>query len=107
MCICSSAWPLPRAASVRRAMFLTLFLALRDAKLPVSLREYLTLLEAVAKGVAGFRVEDFYYLARATLVKDERFLDRFDRVFATTFNGLAEAGEGATGEEMLLALPKD
>ncbi|MGE5476484.1 MAG: vWA domain-containing protein [Bacteroidales bacterium] len=86
-------------------MFLSLFLALRDAKVPVSLREYLTLLEAVAKGVAGFRVEDFYYLARATLVKDERFLDRFDRVFAATFNGLAEAGEGRTGEELLLALP--
>jgi uncharacterized protein with von Willebrand factor type A (vWA) domain len=88
-------------------MFLSLFLALRDAKVPVSLREYLTLLEAVAKGVAGFRVEDFYYLARATLVKDERFLDRFDRVFAATFNGLAEAGEGKSGEDLLLALPAD
>lgn len=88
-------------------MFLTLFLALRDAKVPVSLREYLTLLEAVAKGVAAFRVEDFYYLARTALVKDERHLDRFDRVFAATFNGLAEAGEGKTGEEMLLALPAD
>lgn len=88
-------------------MFLTLFLALRGAKVPVSLREYLTLLEAVIKGVAGFSVESFYYLARATLVKDERFLDKFDRVFAATFNGLTEAGEGDTGEEMLLALPAD
>lgn len=88
-------------------MFLPLFLALRDAKVPVSLREYLTLLEAVAKGVAGFRVEDFYYLARATLVKDERYLDRFDRVFAATFNGLVEAGEGRSGEDLLLALPMD
>lgn len=88
-------------------MFLTLFFALRDAKVPVSLREHLTLLEAVAKGLGGFSVEEFYYLARATLVKDERHLDKFDRVFAATFNGLMAAGEGASGEELLLALPMD
>jgi uncharacterized protein with von Willebrand factor type A (vWA) domain len=88
-------------------MFLTLFFALRDAKVPVSLREYLTLLEAVAKGVAEFSLEGFYYLARATLVKDERHLDKFDRVFAATFNGLAEAGEGQDAEDLLLALPSD
>ncbi len=88
-------------------MFLNLFLALRDAKVPVSLREYLTLLEAVARGVAGFSAEDFYYLARTTLVKDERHLDKFDQVFAATFDGVLAAEPEAGAEEMLLALPRD
>ncbi|HLO75548.1 MAG TPA: VWA domain-containing protein [Magnetospirillum sp.] len=88
-------------------MFLALFFALRDAKVPVSLREYLTLLEAVAKGVAGFSVEGFYYLARTALVKDERHLDKFDRVFAATFNGLAEAGEAQSGEDLATSLPAE
>lgn len=88
-------------------MFLNLFLALRDAKVPVSLREYLTLLEAVARGVAGFSAEQFYYLARATLVKDERHLDKFDQVFAATFDGVLAATPETGAEEMLLALPRD
>lgn len=70
-------------------MFVTFFLALRDARVPVSLSEYLTLLEAVRAGVAGFDVEGFYFVARATLVKDERHFDRFDRVFAHHFGDLA------------------
>ena len=69
-------------------MFATFFSELRAAKLPVTLKEYLTLLEAVSSGVAGGRAEDFYYLARATLVKDERNLDRFDQVFGHVFKGL-------------------
>lgn len=88
-------------------MFLNLFFALRDAKVPVSLREYLTLLEAVARGVAGFSAEQFYYLARAALVKDERHLDKFDRVFAATFDGVLAAAPESGAEEMLLALPRD
>lgn len=88
-------------------MFLALFFALRDAKVPVSLREYLTLLKAVAKGVAGFSAENFYYLARTTLVKDERHLDKFDRVFAATFDGVLTANPDSDAEEMLLALPRD
>jgi uncharacterized protein len=80
-------------------MFVTFFLALRDAKVPVTLREYLTLLEAVRAGVADFDVEGFYFVARATLVKDERWFDRFDRVFADHFGGLA-AGIGVVPKEL-------
>src|ERR1700756_1024409 len=69
-------------------MFLQFFTSLRDAQVPVSLREYLTLMEALDADLAGQSVENFYYLARATLVKDERNLDKFDRVFGTVFKGL-------------------
>jgi len=61
---------------------------LRDAKLPVSLKEFLTLMEAMQRGVASWRVDDFYYLARAALVKDEKHLDKFDRVFGHYFKGI-------------------
>ena len=79
-------------------MFVTFFNELKAAKLPVSLREYLTLLEALRSGVAGRRVEDFYYLARASLVKDERHLDRFDQVFGHVFKGLTEVSEAAEAQ---------
>jgi len=69
-------------------MFVPFFLELRAAKVPVSLREFLTLLEAMRLRVAGFDVEEFYFLSRAALVKDERHLDRFDRVFGQVFKGL-------------------
>ena len=62
-------------------MFAEFFLTLRESKIPVSLREYLTLLEAMEKGIASFKVDYFYYLARSCLVKDERNLDKFDKVF--------------------------
>ena len=71
-----------------RAMFLNFFTALKDAAVPVTLREYLTLMEALQAGVADTSVDDFYYLSRALLVKDERNLDKFDRVFGATFKGL-------------------
>ena len=79
-------------------MFATFFHELRSAKLPVTLKEYLTLLEAVDAGVAGGRVEDFYYLARASLVKDERNLDRFDQVFGYVFKGLELMSDAATAD---------
>ena len=69
-------------------MFIDFFQTLRQAGLPVSIREYLTLLEAVEAGCADYSVENFYYLARSTLVKDEAKLDRFDQVFGHCFNGL-------------------
>ena len=69
-------------------MFATFFHELKQAGLPVTLREYLTLMEAMEKDLAGRRVEDFYYLSRAALVKDERNLDKFDRVFGHVFKGL-------------------
>src|SRR6058998_4118601 len=69
-------------------MFLNFFTSLREAQVPVTLREYLTLMEALDSDLAGTSVDDFYYLARTTLVKDERNLDKFDRVFGATFQGL-------------------
>ncbi|MEO0621346.1 MAG: VWA domain-containing protein [Pseudomonadota bacterium] len=86
-------------------MFLNLFFGLKAAGLPVSLREHLTLVEATAADLVTYDVEGFYHLARATLVKDERFLDRFDRVFAEVFKGL-EPPEGAEGIESL-ELPEE
>src|SRR3954454_1190749 len=69
-------------------MFVQFFTELKSAGVPVTLREYLTLMEAMEKDLAGRRVEDFYYLSRAALVKDERNLDKFDRVFGHVFKGL-------------------
>ena len=73
-------------------MFVDFFYTMRDGGLPVSLKEYLTLMEALQAGVARFSVDEFYYLARATFVKDEKNLDKFDRLFGHVFNGL-ELGE--------------
>jgi len=69
-------------------MFLRFFDELRAAKLPVTLREYLVLMEALSQDVIAPKVEDFYHLARTTLVKDEKNLDKFDRVFGHVFQGL-------------------
>lgn len=77
-------------------MFTGFFFELKKAKVPVTLREYLTLLEAMEKGLAEYDVEQFYYLSRATLVKDERNLDKFDQVFSHVFKGL-EAVSGVDG----------
>src|ERR1700756_2813411 len=79
-------------------MFATFFHELKQAGLPVTLREYLTLMEAMERDLAGRRVEDFYYLARATLVKDERNLDKFDRVFGHVFKGLELMEEALAAE---------
>jgi uncharacterized protein with von Willebrand factor type A (vWA) domain len=84
-------------------MLLDFFYTLRSAKLPVSVKEYLTLLEALKKGVvgpntpessdydrepSGYKIDDFYYLSRTTLVKDEKHYDKFDRAFAAYFKGV-------------------
>jgi len=69
-------------------MFFRFFDELHSAKIPVSLKEYLALMEALSKGVIDLSVDEFYYLSRAALVKDERNLDRFDRVFGHVFKGL-------------------
>lgn len=79
-------------------MFLTFFTELRAAKVPVTLREYLILMEALDRDLAHKSVDEFYFLSRTCLVKDERNLDRFDRVFGHVFKGvqsLAQALEGA------------
>jgi len=75
-------------------MFQHFFNELRSAKVPVTLKEYLTLLEAMDKGTIGSEVQDFYYLSRATLVKDEKHLDRFDKVFGHVFKGLDSLADG-------------
>ena len=69
-------------------MFLNFLDELRAARIPASLKEHLTLLEALQGNVIDRRVEDFYYLARAAYVKDEGLLDRFDQVFGKVFRGL-------------------
>ena len=85
-------------------MFTNLFFELRKAEVPVSLKEYLALLEAMQARVAAYDVEGFYYLSRACLVKDERHLDRFDRVFGQVFKGL-EPPEGEA--DMTAEIPED
>jgi uncharacterized protein with von Willebrand factor type A (vWA) domain len=69
-------------------MLTNFFFTLRAAKLPVSVKEYLTLLEALKEGVIGPSIDDFYYLARTTLVKDEALFDKFDRAFSAYFKGV-------------------
>ncbi len=75
-------------------MFTKFFHELKSAGLPVSLREYLTLMEAMDADLAGRKVEDFYYLSKACLVKDERHLDKFDQAFGHVFKGLERLAEG-------------
>ncbi|SHE57880.1 hypothetical protein SAMN05444279_104151 [Ruegeria intermedia] len=71
-------------------MFIPFFENLRKAGIPVSLREYLTFLEGMKKGLATYDIEAFYYLARVSMVKDERNIDKFDRAFGASFEGLSE-----------------
>ena len=88
-------------------MFVNFFHELRAAGLPVTLKEYLTLMEALEADLANRSVEDFYYLSRAALVKDERHLDRFDQVFGHVFKGLelmSDAIEAQIPEEWLRAI---
>ncbi len=82
-------------------MFIGFFMELRKARVPVTLREYLTLIEGMEKHVAGTSVEDFYHLSRTCLVKDERNLDKFDRVFGQVFKGLEPA------EEVIVEIPEE
>tara|TARA_B100000809_G_scaffold42674_1_gene37059 strand:- start:2203 stop:3381 length:1179 start_codon:yes stop_codon:yes gene_type:complete len=69
-------------------MFVEFFLALKEAHIPVTLREFLVLLEAMERKVVSFNVDDFYFLSRSSLVKDERNFDKFDQVFGSCFEGL-------------------
>ena len=69
-------------------MLIDFFFKLKSHKLPVSIKEFLTLLEALQKGVIGSSIDDFYYLARTTMVKDESNFDKFDRAFAEFWEGI-------------------
>ena len=76
-------------------MFHAFFSELRSAGVPATIKEYLMLLDALKHDLAGRNVEDFYYLSRSALVKDEKNLDKFDRVFGHVFKGI----ESDFGEE--------
>jgi uncharacterized protein with von Willebrand factor type A (vWA) domain len=69
-------------------MFLDFFLLLKNDGLPVSLREYLVLMEGLDKQVIAHNVDDFYFLSRTILIKRETHLDRFDQLFGVYFKGL-------------------
>jgi len=89
-------------------MFLSFFAALRVAHVPVTPREYLSLMQAMERDLAEKSVEDFYHLSRTLLVKDERNLDKFDVAFAATFKGALDLAlaveEAAIPKEWLLKL---
>lgn len=87
-----------RRRPIKTFMFTKFFHELKSAGLPVSLREYLTLMEAMQADLANQKVEEFYYLSRTALVKDERNLDKFDRVFGHVFKGVESLGEGVEAE---------
>ena len=82
-------------------MLLDFFFQLRDAKIPVTVREYLTLLEGMKAQFMMPSLDNFYHLSRLTLVKDERFFDRFDQVFGSYFKGLEK------NMDLFAQLPKD
>jgi uncharacterized protein with von Willebrand factor type A (vWA) domain len=71
-------------------MLIHFFLNLKEAKVPVSVREFLTLLEALKSGVIDPSIDEFYQLSRMTLVKDEQYFDRFDQVFGSYFKGVEQ-----------------
>lgn len=86
-------------------MFTPFFEALRGHGVPVSLREYLSFLEALKRGIATYDVDHFYLLARTIMVKDERHLDRFDQAFSHAFKGLEAIGVDEVLEAV--GLPQD
>jgi hypothetical protein len=86
-------------------MFLPFFETLRQHGVPVSLREFLSFLEGMSAGLVTYDVDGFYYLARTAMVKDERYIDRFDRAFSAIFQGLETIAPEAVLEA--LDLPED
>jgi uncharacterized protein with von Willebrand factor type A (vWA) domain len=81
-------------------MFLPFFEQLRAHKVPVSMREFLAFLDGMAAGITTYDVEAFYYLARVSMVKDERNIDKFDQAFSAAFSGK----ENITLEQVLEAV---
>ncbi len=75
-------------------MFTQFFYEMREAGIPTTLKEHLTFMEALKAGCSDMKVDNFYYLARATYVKDEKHLDKFDQVFGHAFNGIEFIGDG-------------
>ncbi|MEM7004973.1 MAG: VWA domain-containing protein [Pseudomonadota bacterium] len=81
-------------------MFLNFFNELRSAKIPVTLKEYLVLLNAMDEDVIKMDVEEFYYLSRSALVKDERNIDKFDKVFGHVFKGLDGLADAIESQDL-------
>ena len=79
-------------------MLIRFFMMLRAAGVPVSITEFLALLEGLQARLIGLSVDDFYWLARTVLVKDERHFDRFDQVFGAHFRGIEQAFEAVMTE---------
>jgi uncharacterized protein with von Willebrand factor type A (vWA) domain len=79
-------------------MLIDFFFALRNAKVPVSIKEFLTLLEALEKSVIAPSLDEFYYLARLVMVKDEAHFDKFDRAFGSYFKGIEAVFDTAKGD---------
>lgn len=79
-------------------MLIDFFYQLKQARIPVSIKEFLTLLEALDKRVVSGSLDDFYYLARTCLVKDEKHFDKFDQVFGSYFKGIESLGELLTAD---------
>ena len=79
-------------------MLIDFFFALRSAKVPVSIKEFLTLLEALEKSVIAPSLDEFYYLARLVLVKDEAHFDKYDRAFGAYFKGIEAVFDTSKGE---------
>src|SRR6185437_7265014 len=76
-------------------MLIDFFYTLRAARLPVSVKEYLTLVEALRESVIAPSLDEFYYLARLTLIKDERYFDKFDQAFGAYFRGVQQLTDEA------------
>ncbi|MGE0369408.1 MAG: VWA domain-containing protein [Candidatus Dadabacteria bacterium] len=83
-------------------MFLDFFLLLKNDGIPVTIKEYLTLLEALDEGIAEYSVGDFYYLSRTSLIKHEHHLDRFDLLFGYYFEGVEKIDT-----EEFMKIPED
>ena len=83
-------------------MFLDFFLLLKNDGIPVTIREYLTFLEALDEGIAEYSVDDFYYLSRTSLIKHEHHLDRFDLLFKYYFEGVEKIDT-----EEFMKIPED
>ncbi|MCY3982142.1 MAG: VWA domain-containing protein [Alphaproteobacteria bacterium] len=87
-------------------MLINFFFDVKKAKIPATIREFLMLVEAMDKRLVMYNIDDFYYLSRAALVKDEKYFDRYDRVFGAFFKGIEDMTtalfDGDIPEEWLL-----
>ena len=75
-------------------MFIDFFFKVKQAKIPATIREWLMLVEAMEKNLVMYSIDDFYYLSRSCLVKDEKYFDRYDRVFGAYYKGVEDITQG-------------